>query len=70
MAILIADLIAWRDRLVQARLTGTRRVRDSDGSEIEYRSDAEMARAIASADSMIGAGQPIKTVRFTTSKGL
>jgi hypothetical protein len=70
MAIATADLIAWRDRLVEARMMGTRAVQDADGSRVEYRSDAEMARAIAAADTMIAAGQPVTTIRFSTSKGL
>ena len=47
-----------------------RAVQDADGSRVECRSDAEMARAIAAADAMIAAGQPVKTIRFSTSKGL
>jgi hypothetical protein len=71
MAVPVADLQTWRDALVQARMTGTRRVRDADGSEIEYRSDSEIARAIAAADAMISAASPpITTIRFDTSKGL
>jgi hypothetical protein len=71
MAVSLNDLILWRDRLVEARMTGTRAVQDSDGSRIEYRSDNEMKAAIAAADSMIAAASPpIKTIKFTTSKGL
>jgi hypothetical protein len=70
MAVSLNDLILWRDWLVAARMTGTRAVQDADGSRIEYRSDAEMARAIAAADAMIAAGQPVTTIRFSTSKGL
>lgn len=73
MAVSTADLIAWRDALVKARMSGTRRVRDADGSEVEYRSDAEMRAAIAAANDMIAAAgqvQPITTIRFCTSKGL
>jgi len=66
-----SDIQAWRDRLQQARLSGTRRVRDTDGSEIEYRSDTEMARALAYAESLLATASPqINTIRFTTSKGL
>jgi hypothetical protein len=70
MAVTIGDLTTWRDALVKARTSGTRRVRDADGSEIEYKSDTEMRAAIAAADAMIAAGEPVKTIRFNTSKGL
>lgn len=70
MTIAAADLIAWRDRLVRARLTGVRSVYDSDGSRIEYKSDTEMAAAIAAADAALQQTQPVKTIRFVTSKGL
>lgn len=68
----VADLIKWRDELFEARLSGVRRVRDQNGEEIEFRSDAEMARAIAAADSAIAAAQraPKSTFQFQTSKGL
>ena len=52
-------------------MTGTRRVRDSDGSEIEYKSDGEMRAAIAAAEALIAAKTPpVSTIRFNTSKGL
>lgn len=71
MPVSTGDLIAWRDALVKARLNGVRTVRDSDGSEVTYKSDNEMKAAIAAADSMIAAtSPPIKTIKFTTSKGL
>ena len=64
-----ADLIAWRDRLIQARVSGARRVRDSDGSEVEYKSDSELARALGYVESLMR--QPaVKTLKFYTSKGV
>ncbi len=44
-----------------------------NGEEIEYKSDGEMARALAVLDSEIAAmtsGPRPSTIRFTTSKGL
>ena len=73
MAVSTADLTLWRDALVKARMSGTRRVRDTDGSEIEYRSDGEMRAAIAAANDMIAEAarpRPITTIRFNTSKGI
>lgn len=59
------DLIV---KLIQTRLSGTSRVRDSDGSEIQYKSDAEMARALGWAQSLM---QPqIRQIRFISTKGL
>jgi len=72
MAAALSDLTAWRDKLMEARLRGVRRVRDSDGSEVEYRSDTEMARAIAAADRAIAeatTGRPVLSIKFNTSKG-
>lgn len=72
MAASLADLIRWRDELFQARLSGVRSVRDQNGEEIVYRSDSEMARALAAADAAIAAAQakPVNTILFRTSKGI
>lgn len=71
MAISLSDIQAFRDRLVQARMNGLSSVYDSDGSRIQYKSDSEMAKAIAAADAMLAAANPpIKTIRLVTSKGL
>ncbi|MBL4768061.1 MAG: hypothetical protein JKY94_10155 [Rhodobacteraceae bacterium] len=46
--------------------------RDQNGEEVEFKSDAEMARALAALDSEIAAAtqRPAHTIRFQTSKGL
>lgn len=44
----LPDLVAMREALLAARYQGTRTVRDSDGSELTYKSDAELATALAS----------------------
>lgn len=66
------DLTRWRAALLESRLHGVRRVRDQNGEEVEFRSDAEMARAIAAADREIAAvGRPAPNAfTFRTSKGL
>ncbi len=72
MGVTLDQLILWRDALLEARYQGVRRVRDSSGDEIEYRSDAEMAKAIAAASAQIeqfGRGYP-RTIYLRTSKGL
>lgn len=71
MALTLSEMTAARDALLRARVGGFRRVRDQNGEEIEYRSDAEMARALAALDSEIEAlaNRPPSTFHFTTSKG-
>ena len=73
MAASTADLQQWRDTLFQARLSGIREVRDSNGETMIYRSDSEMAAALLAADSAIsaiGRARPVLSVRFSTSKGI
>jgi hypothetical protein len=66
------QLAEWRDRLQEARYSGTRAAQDANGERIEYKSDSEMARAIAAIDSEIANLQQrrLTTIRFQTSKGL
>lgn len=67
-----AQLTEWRDRLQSARYSGTRAVQDANGERIEYKSDSEMARALASIDAEISTLQQRRPqqVRFQTSKGI
>ena len=68
----LAQLIEWRDRLKDARYSGVRRVRDSNGEEVEYRSDSELARALAAVESEIaGASRARQSIIYPlTSKGV
>ena len=60
-----ADLISMRDQLIAARLTGTRMIHDADGSEVQYKSDTEMAQALAYVEGLLSAASPpVKTIRF------
>ena len=72
MALTLVELTAARDTLLRARAAGVRRVRDQNGEEVEYRSDAEMARALAALDSEISAASTARpsTIYFNTSKGV
>lgn len=73
MAASLPDLIALRDALFKARLSGVREVQDSNGERIVYRSDAEMSAALIAADRAIQAAQSPgsrSTIKFSTSKGL
>ena len=68
----IATLQMARDRLWEARGNGVRRVRDQNGEEVEYRSDAEIAAAIRGLDAEIErlVARSPRAFVFRTSKGL
>jgi hypothetical protein len=68
----LVQLQDWRDRLKDARYSGVRRVRDSSGEEVEYRSDNELARALAAVESEIaGTSRPRQSILYPlTSKGV
>lgn len=68
----LSQLQAFRGKLQDARYSGILLVRDSDGEMRTYKSDADMARAMAALDSEIAAAQarPASSITFTTSKGL
>lgn len=73
MALSLPDLQRWRDGLVAARLKGVREFQDQNGERVAFKTDAEMAKAIAAADRMIADMQgstPPATILFRTSKGL
>lgn len=67
----VAELEAWRDALIEQRAQGIRTV-EHDGKRVEYRSDAEMAAAIAAIEERIARSSATRprTVRFSTGKGL
>lgn len=67
----VADLEAWRDALIEQRAKGIRTV-DYEGKRVEYRSDAEMAAAIAALEERIARSSPIRPrkLRFSTGKGV
>ena len=69
MAHSTAALIEFRDRLIAARLNGIRSVTDQNGESVEYKSDQQMAAALAYVERLI-AGQQPSTIVFHTSKGL
>lgn len=66
------DLRAWRSNLWQARMRGVREVRDQNGEAVTFKSDGEMAKAIAAADAELAALERprVSTVIFRTSKGV
>ena len=72
---MMADLTKlqdYRDKLQDARFSGVRTVRDSNGEEVTYRSQGEMERAIAALDAEIATLQQRRPqqVRCQTSKGI
>ena len=68
----VAELQEMRAGLLAARSQGVRRFKDQNGEEVEYKSDSEMARALAALDAEIAAAsrRPANTILFRTSKGL
>jgi hypothetical protein len=71
-AVTLTQLTGWRDELVELRGSGVRRVVHQNGQAVEYKSDSELAAAIAALDSQIAATAQTRAGRFTfkTSKGL
>ena len=72
MALTLPELTAARDSLFRARAGGVMTFRDQNGELVTYKSDAEMARALAAIDAEIAAAskRPASTILFRTSKGL
>lgn len=68
----LAEIVAWRDALFSARLSGIREVQDQNGERVVYRSDTEMAAALAAAERAIAgaSARAPHTIRFSTSKGI
>lgn len=69
----VAELQAFRARLQEARFSGVREVRDASGEAVAYKSDGEMARALAAIDSEIARAAGTKSGGLAypqTSKGL
>jgi hypothetical protein len=68
----ITDLLTRRDALAAQRSSGVARV-SYDGKSVDYRSVAEIDRAIEALDREIAAAEGrklIRQVRITTAKGL
>jgi hypothetical protein len=70
----MTDLATLQNQLTALqgiRAGGAQRLRFSDGKEVAYRTDAELAAAISDLERRIAAtqGQSINRVRFNTSKG-
>jgi len=67
------DLENARERLQDARFRGVRRFKDQNGEEVEYRSDAEMGKALLALDTEMAAlllVPRLSKFTFKTSKGL
>lgn len=69
----LADLIVQRDALQNARYSGALRIRAGD-KLIDYKSDAEMRRALADIEQQIANAQGrrsgLRLIRTAASKGL
>jgi hypothetical protein len=73
MAYTLSDLQAFRDRLLEARFDGVQSVTDQNGERIVYRSDSEMAGALAALDRELAAlrgGRNSAIVYLNTHKGV
>lgn len=73
MALTLDQLTKARDSLWEARATGALSFRDQNGEEVTYKSDVQMAAALAALDRQIAelAGRRTPTtLHFRTSKGL
>jgi hypothetical protein len=70
----LPQLIGYRERLLDARFSGVRSVRDSNGEEIVYKSDAELATALVAVNREIQLRESelgcSRFVRPMTSKGI
>lgn len=68
----LEQLQQFRDKLVSARMSGVLSVTDSNGERVEYKTDFQMAAAVAACDRELAAlsGRPARTIIFRTSKGL
>ena len=67
----LSKLLEYRESLEDARYSDTRRVRDNNGEEVEFRSEMELARALAAVNRQIAAYDgAARIIRFQTSKGL
>lgn len=69
----LAQLQEWKDTLEAARNSGAIHVQWGDGTRVQYRSDAELVKALATIDRRMAAGgggpRPSR-IYFSTSKGL
>lgn len=73
MAVNLALLEEWRERLMDAKFSGVLMVTDSNGDSVRYRSHSELAAALASLNTEIqrmGGNRPSTSITFNTSKGL
>lgn len=72
MAIL-ENLILWRDNLRENRASGVMEFEDQNGERVRYKSDQQMAAALADLDRQIaeihGRATP-SSFHFQTSKGV
>lgn len=68
----LAQLLKFRDDLKEARYNGLRSVQDSNGERLEFKSDTELARALAAVESEIsGASRARQSIIYPqTSKGV
>ncbi|WP_406736447.1 phage head-tail joining protein [Thioclava sp. GXIMD4215] len=71
MALNLSELLDLRDQLIRARAKAVTLVQ-INGERVQYKTDAEMASALADLDRRISAAtkRPILTLKFSSSKGM
>jgi hypothetical protein len=67
----LSELLELRNRLIRARANDVREISDQNGESITYKSDREMAAALAYIESLISARRSggSNVIKFKTSKG-
>jgi hypothetical protein len=68
----LAQLTAFRDKLLAARFSGVQSITDQNGEKVVYRTESEISRALAAVNSEIAAASrpTSNVVKFNSSKGL
>lgn len=68
-----SEIVAWRERLMDALFSGVLEARDSNGEMIRYRSAAELSAALNELDRIMrrmDGSRLSASITFNTSKGL
>ena len=68
----LSDLQTWKAALQKARFSGVLTVRSADGETVTYRSDADLAAALAEVDRQIAVinGSGVRAIYPIQSRGV
>ena len=72
MALTLQQYVNLQSELEKVRLNGVREIKDQNGETVTYRSDSEIAAALAFVNRKIAELQrgPVYQLQFNTSKGI